>query len=442
MTGNGRANFRCAALTLAAVLLCAPPAQASSLAASSVNAGGAGNAVKKNLEELTEIFGEMVDATITGEDAKVRKLWQEVKKSPGRIAKEAFPVFKVGAGAAERLKSAANKIERFAGRVGEAAADGRAAAAEGMKSAGRNIGRIAADPRAALAVGEKERPLYESKTGIFGGGPLPKAKGASNAAAAAVKPSGADPWASAGIALDEVQKFGRCHEGRAYRRGTDKYNFYRGLLESQRNAPWRPCMPGKPKVKKPDKAKKKETAKARDGDGGAQREYEAALVRILGKDSVSGGSGDYNSALTGLEAKEAARRKEEARRLAAAKERKRKAEARRLAAAKERKRKARLAKERRLAAQRAYEREREADMRENRRLDALEREQQRQGIRNVARSLQNFVNQAAGVYGGGQPNRQQRGRQPDCIEDLHWCDSGDSSCEAKNRAIRAKSACR
>ena len=402
MTGNGRADLRCAALVLAGVLLCATPAQAGTLAASGANAGSAGNALKKNLTELTDKFGKAMDATITGDDARVRKLWREVEKSPGRIATEAFPVFKAVAGAKKRAKSAAKKIERFVGRAGDKAS-----------AAKEKVGRLAADPRAALAVGRKERPLYESKTGILGGGPLPKAKGA----AVKVEPAGADPHAAAGVVLDEVQKFGRCHEGRAYRRGTDKYNFYRNLLESQRNAPWRPCMPGKPNVKKPGKAEKKETAgKAQDGGDAAQREYEAALARTLGET----GSGDYNSALGGLEAKEAARRKEEARRLAAAKERKRQArlarerkrreEARKLAAAEERKRKARLARERRLAAQRAREREEdEYYERRNRRLDALEAEQRRQAFRNVVRSLQDFANQAGGVYGGGQPSRGREG---------------------------------
>ena len=139
--------------------------------------GGAGYALKEHLGELADRFGEMIDATMEGDTERAGDVWGEVKKTPGRLIKNAFPVLKIGdatvaakEGLKEWLKSAERRIGRFVGGMGEAVADGRT----------------------ALAIGDGERDWYESKTGILAKAPLPATAVSGTRAAPEPQPK-ADP---------------------------------------------------------------------------------------------------------------------------------------------------------------------------------------------------------------------------------------------------------
>lgn len=117
------------AVTLAAgaLLLCATPAGAGLSGA--IGAGGAGHSLKETLAEATDNFSEMVSAFMKGDDERVSELAGEIKKTPGKLIRRAFPVLEAPHAIAGRLKSARQKIERFAGGVKAGLADARAALA-------------------------------------------------------------------------------------------------------------------------------------------------------------------------------------------------------------------------------------------------------------------------------------------------------------------------
>ena len=113
-----------------AVMLAAGPAEANMLARGT-GVGGVAHSLKKNLGDLADQLGEMTDAVIEGDDERAGQVWQEVRKAPGKIVRDAVPVFKAGAETAERLEAAKRKVRRFAGRAGDAVVDARAALAAG-----------------------------------------------------------------------------------------------------------------------------------------------------------------------------------------------------------------------------------------------------------------------------------------------------------------------
>ena len=126
MTSRPRRALRPTVLLAAIVLLlCTLPATAGLSGA--IGAGGAGHSLKETLAEATDNFGEMVSAFMKGDDERVSELAGEIKKMPGKLIKRAFPVLEVPQAIAGRLKSARQKIARFAGGVREGIADERTA---------------------------------------------------------------------------------------------------------------------------------------------------------------------------------------------------------------------------------------------------------------------------------------------------------------------------
>jgi len=124
-----------AVLAAFALLLCALPAGAGLSGA--IGAGGVGHSLKETLKETTDNFGEMVSAFIEGNDDRVSELAGEIKKTPGKLIKRAFPVFEAPQAIAGRLQSAKQKIKRFAGGVKEGLTDARTAlATDGDKKDG------------------------------------------------------------------------------------------------------------------------------------------------------------------------------------------------------------------------------------------------------------------------------------------------------------------
>ena len=123
------------ALAARALLLCAAPARGGLSGAR--GAGGAGHSLNETLSETADNLSEMVSAFIDGDNERVSELAGEIKKTPGKLIKRAFPVLEAPQAIAGRLKSARQKIERFAGGVREGIADARTAlATDGDKNAG------------------------------------------------------------------------------------------------------------------------------------------------------------------------------------------------------------------------------------------------------------------------------------------------------------------
>ncbi|MYD95038.1 MAG: hypothetical protein F4Y02_15410 [Chloroflexi bacterium] len=151
---------------ITAALLVAAPAEANMLARGTV-VGGTFHTLKKNLGDLADQMGEMAGAVIEGDDERARQVWQEVRKTPWKIARDAVPVFKTGAETAEQLQAANRKIRRFAGGA-------------------------VADARAALAGGESTNAILDGEAPL-----LPKLRRSKPAAAAAATGWDAAPKATA-----------------------------------------------------------------------------------------------------------------------------------------------------------------------------------------------------------------------------------------------------
>ena len=110
----------------------------------------------RNVAELTDLFGDMLDAVRAGDAEKVENVWRDIEEVPGNIVRDAFPAIGVvdaaaslAEGVKNRLGAAKRYIERFRDNV------------DGF------------DPRSALAISEDERHYYVSTTGILGDKPLP-----------------------------------------------------------------------------------------------------------------------------------------------------------------------------------------------------------------------------------------------------------------------------
>ena len=373
MTGKTMRRFgrapTLAAPPLAAALLvlpCAMSAEAGWLARGT-GVAGAGYALKENLGDLLDHFSEMSDAAMSGDAAKMADVWAEVKATPGRIIKDAFPVLKLGDAALaakerakDRLKSAERKIGRFVRRTGEAAADARA----------------------ALAIGAGDREWYESETGILAKAPL-AAAAVSGTRAAPEPQTKADPWAddtsTAGQSVDvwgdDAGEGGGGTYGRAST-GADPWGHDPGTG-------W-------------DDSPPEETVAAYDGDGQReaeqwQSEYADALNHFLGLDD---GDDDYEAALSTVERleREAIRRQEERERQARLEEQERLEAARRQ---KERERQERLAAERR-ARELDEDIEREAEYARRR------QEQSRERIANTLQQSIDMLQQTLEVHGASQ----------------------------------------
>ena len=351
------------------VLSCAMPAEAGWLARGT-GVAGAGYALKENLNDLVDRFGEMTDAAISGDSAKAAAVWAKVKETPGRIIKDAFPVLKLGDAALaakervkDRLKSAERKIGRFARRTGEATAD----------------------VRAALAVGKSERDWYESGTGLLSKAPLPSARVAVARSHPPLPKS--DPWGAAPTsAARSPDPWGAAPAAAA--RSPD---------------PWGAA---------PTSAARSQDPWGATGGGAAGRvalpsgrdtKWTAALGAALGDDPTTG-SGDYRAALDALETREAERQEAE-RAAAAARREAEQREAERVAAAARREAKRQEA-ERVAAARREAERQEERErqmLRDAEREAEYARRRQEQFVNTIQQSV-DTMRQILQSSGASQPS--------------------------------------
>ena len=279
-------------------LTCAMPAEAGWLARGT-GVAGAGSALKENLDDLVDRFGEMTDAAISGDTAKAADVWAKVKGTPGRIIEDAFPVLKLGDAALaakgrvrDRLKSAERKIGRFVRRTGEAAAD----------------------VRAAFAVGKGERSWYESASGILAKAQLPPVKALAARARAAFQAK-SDPWGAAPAA--------------ATARNSDLWGA--APTTAARNPdPWGATPAATARSSDPWVATGGGAAGRVAQPAARDTDWTAALDAALGDDPATG-TGDYRAAQGALQTREAER--QEAERVAAVRREAERQEAERVAAA-------------------------------------------------------------------------------------------------------------
>ena len=283
-----------AAVPVAAALLLflsATPAEAKSQwLARGLAVGGAGYALKEHLGELTDHFGEMIDAAMEGDTERAGDVWGEIEKTPGRLIKNTFPVLKIGDAAVavregfkERLKSAERKIGRFVGGVGE----------------------TVADARAALAIGADERDWYESRIGSPAKTPLPVTVVSGTRAAPEPRPK-ADPWADDTTDTTKVGKRRNVWEDDDAEADRSAHDW---ASAKSKTDPW-----GRDPGAEPD-GPPDEAVAGYDGDEPReaeqwQSEYTVALNQFLGLDD---GDDDYEAALSTVERleREAVRRQEE-----------------------------------------------------------------------------------------------------------------------------------
>ena len=406
------------------VLSCAMPAEAGWLARGT-GVAGAGYALKENLGDLVDHFGEMFDAAISGDAAKVADVWAKVEGTPGRIVKDAFPVLKLGDAALaakawgkDRLKSAERKIGRFV----------------------RGTGETVADVRAALAVGKGERDWYESVTRVLAKEPLPVA-GVSGARTAPAPQAKADPWGPAPTAAAARTPDpggatgGSAAVGRVWNaQGTGSVALPPDWRDRQ--DPWG-AAPTAAAARSPDPGgvtgggaaveyvwnaegtglvalpsdwrdpKGTATAAADPDDA-----YAAALGAALGDDPTTG-TGDYRAALGALETREAERQeaeRREAERQEAERQEAERREAERVAAAARREAEAERA-----------ENERQRWQAETERRQAEAEQVTQEMYRQLNQSLQQLNQQ---IY----RNLQRQIGQPDTSEEVPWVVCDDTGC--------------
>ena len=218
---RGTARSVTAGAALALVLVA--PVEANWLARGSAVLG-VGHSLKRNLGEGIDLMGEALDAAMHGDAERVREIGEEIEALPGRLIRDTFPVFKLGAGVKDAAVSAGEKLKSAAGRIPRlrSKALGRMEASkERLQSVTLKVRRYygdadegGADPRMALAVDEEERALFGADTEIpdepalaavtavgatgaseaLGWDDVAGSEGEDQAVEAAAK--GSDPWAA------------------------------------------------------------------------------------------------------------------------------------------------------------------------------------------------------------------------------------------------------
>ena len=154
----------------ALALLLVAPAEANWLARGSAVLG-VGYSLKRNLGEGIDLMGEALDAAVKGDVERVREIGEEIEELPGRLVRDAFPVFKVGAGVRDAVVSAGEKLKSAAGRIPRVRSEALGAmesSRERLRSVPLKVRRYygdadegGVDPRMALAVEEEERALFD-----------------------------------------------------------------------------------------------------------------------------------------------------------------------------------------------------------------------------------------------------------------------------------------
>ena len=468
------------------LLLCTLPAGARLSGA--IGVAGAGHSLKDTLDETTGLFGEMVSAVIDGDDEAVSELMGEVAKTPGKLIKRAFPVLEAPHMLAEKLKSAKQKIERFAGGVKEGLADARAALAvdrDGTNGGWSDASLLEGEPLQAPADTAFTTPNYESPAAVFaalkgGAGHAPGTTGAGSADTSwdfekwviaeqeanphcygvvdpetlppecfgqvdaespAVKSgadrvddspqAGASDWASGNWTVEGDGWSGWDKSDLRYSdddREAARVGVFAancwGVYEVSRSHGLYELM--RERMQR-NECPNEEKNPASSDDAG--NEYTTALADVFEGDSTTLADGDYLTALNDLEEKEAERLRleGEARQRQArleAEERERRA---RLEAEEERERRARREAQRR-ADERERQRQREYDLAEQRQ----QAEYRRQALQNTAESLRGLAEQ---LYGGGGTSGGSGTSDAMCYHTCwdgsvksYRCDSGPPSC--------------
>ena len=349
-----------AALAATVLLLATAPTNAGWMPRG-IAVAGAAHSLKKNLGESVDLAGEIVRAAFEMDAREVGRLSEEMKRLPGKIVRDAFPVLAAGAGAVGVARSSGQKLK------------------EGLKSAERKIGRFVAgvggtiaDARAALAIDEGERGWYESKTGILGKAPLPK-PAIAIAASAPNNVAGVGAWSTGQDRSEkpaDIEGRGNGTPGRGpksfdwngdwsvtddgwsgWDRSDSRYDdevryearvgYFAlhcwGVEAVDRRSPFYPIM----KKRMEDNNCPNENADQAltddwDDRDGAQDDYTAALADALGDDEDASAGSDYAAALSALEAREAEALRKAERRQQEEAERRRQEEAERLAVAQRR----------------------------------------------------------------------------------------------------------
>ena len=143
---------------------------------------GVGYSLKKNLGEGVDLLGEALDAAVRGDVQRVREIGDEMEALPGRLVRDAFPVFKLGAKARDAAVSAGEKLKLLQEglpRLGAGALSTSASSRKTLPSAERVVRRYygddaedTPDPRAALAIEDEERDWYQANTTVLDPKPM------------------------------------------------------------------------------------------------------------------------------------------------------------------------------------------------------------------------------------------------------------------------------
>ena len=370
---------------ITATMIVAVPAEANMLARGTgvgVGVGGAAYALKKNLGDLADQLGEMTDAVIAGDDERARQVWQEVRKTPGKIARDAVPVFKAGAETAERVQAAVRKVRRFPGRAGEAVADARAALAAGEGTRAILNGEALSLPklrRPGSATSSAAARGWDAAPKVTAAATAPRSGGWEDATQTAEDRQW-QAWQEEQRRMDAQPARWESARKEAERLEAEKVRRYANDYWARREADAgaRPNMESlQPGTYAYDNYREMMHAEERsDGAGSAPDDYSAALAG-LPDEQYGVVEDDYQAALGAIEEREA-----EQKRQAAEEERRRQAELERQRRLEEdeRRRRATLERQRRLQEaetlrQAELERQRRREARERRR--AEERAEQR-----------------------------------------------------------------
>ena len=164
-----------AGVAVALLLATTMPVEANWLARGSAVLG-VGYSLKRNLGEGIDLMGEALDAAMHGDVDRMLEIGEEIEALPGRLVRDAFPVFKLGAGVRDTAVSAGEKLKSVAGhipRLRSEALGSMESSRERLQSVTRKVRRYygdadkgGADPRMALAVEAEERALFDATAGI------------------------------------------------------------------------------------------------------------------------------------------------------------------------------------------------------------------------------------------------------------------------------------
>ena len=419
LISSRNAVFGVAALTLLVVA----PADAGWLGRG-IGVAGAGHALHKITQDNTSILDKVLDAVIDGDRDSLEKGWQEIKKTPGKLIKHAFPILDAPAALANQVKSAKEKVVRFVGGVNEKVTDARAAlviskdnASEARVLSGRlptpsaDVGFLSPRAESASAKPATTAGATKSAWAAESASAKPAAAAGATKSAWAAESASAKPAAAAGTA-----KSAWAAESASAKAAADAIKSSWAAEQAQYDswAEWalsahlhRPHCYGVVDVDNLPAdcfgAPTPSTFGAKPSSD-SRSNYQAALADALGEESGSADDSDYIATLNALEEAERQRiaaEEAERQRIAAAEE----AERRRIAVAEE-------AERRRIAAAEEADEERRL-VEEYREYQARESARRRETINNIMQGIigaaQSYNDAVIQSYGGGASTRARDG---------------------------------